>query len=125
MQFEILNTIQFLVGLLISAVIWHKGTKHFKLYWSWKYFFTATGTVLLFTHQQFYTLTEKADVISSQNMMLRQSSNIKHSKEVSEYLENNEVIVVDSKTETEALLKEQQEKSKKLAEQIELKHKEK
>lgn len=124
MQFEILNTIQFLVGLLVCIVIWYQVKKKLTEL-KWKYFFVGFLVVILFTHQQFYTLTEKEDVKRSQNIMLKQTSDIHNSIIVDEYLAENTKPKKNLKLETETLLKEQQNKSKELAKQVEQQHKEK
>lgn len=118
MEFEILNTIQYLVFLVISLVVYHYTKKKFtQLQWKW----CAIGLLVLtgITHKQFYTLTEVADVKTTSRIMLQQKDNF-NTKDINSYLENTEVVDTfqQSNEEYEQLLLEQQAKSKQLANEI-------
>lgn len=121
MEFEILNTIRFLVFMfLFGAVFWYikrKFKKEVGVFLQWKYYFLVVMGLTLLTHTQFYTLTEKEDVKGTVNIMLQQKDNF-NSREVSKYLENTqpERLLDRSNLEKELLL--EQEKSKQLAKQI-------
>lgn len=121
MEFEILNTIRFLVFVfLFGGIFWYIKRK-FKSKQSivlrWKYYFISVVVLILLTHTQFYTLTEKGDVKATVNIMLQQKDNF-NSREVSKYLDNTqpEKLVDRGNLEEELLL--EQEKSKQLANQI-------
>ncbi len=122
MQFEILNTIQFLVGLLVVSVIYHQAKKNIKSFTlKWKYFFVVLVLLLLTTHQQFYTLTEVQDVKATQNVMLKQSSSISNDKEVASYLSDKKEV---SEVNLDEEVLKQQLKSEELARKIEKQYKE-
>ncbi len=78
------------------------------------------------SYSQFFTLTEKADVLSTQRSMLNQSSQVSNGKAIAKYLNENKptVRMPTDKENAEALAK-QQAKSKELAKQIENKQGEK
>lgn len=121
MEFEILNTIRFLVFTLVFGLIfWYakrslKLSKGIKL--KWKYYLVSVVALTLLTHTQFYTLTEKEDTKATVNIMLQQKDSF-NSREVSNYLNNTrpEQLVDRSNLEEELLL--EQERSKQLANQI-------
>ena len=75
--------------------------------------------VAAITSKQFYTLTEKVDVLTTQKTMLQQSNQISNGKSIAEYLnENRPELRGPTKQETEEELIKQQSKSKKLANEI-------
>lgn len=118
MQLEILNIIQFLIFMAVVAIIYGYFIKQFL---SWKFFWIMITLAAGVTHTQFYTLTEKADVIQTQNIMLQQTPN---SRVLDDYLDNNKPVSAQpTKEETALELEKQQLKSKTLATQIELKDK--
>ena len=124
MQFEILNTIQYLVLLLLATgVYWY--TKRRVQQMLWKHYLLIVFAVTGLSYNQFFTLTEKADNIATQSVMLKQSGSIKNSKVLNEYTENKEKVdsLIVVKT-TQEILDEQQKLSKALALEIENKHKE-
>ena len=118
MQFEILNTIQYLVFIVVSLIVYHYTKKKFtQLQWKWY----AIGLLVFtgITYKQFYTLTEIEDVKSTSRIMLQQKDNF-NTKDINSYLENTEVVDTfqQSNEEYEQLLLEQQTKSKQLANEI-------
>lgn len=118
MQFEILNTIQYLVFIVLSLIMYHYTKKKFtQLQWKWY----AIGLLVLtgITHKQFYTLTEVADVKTTSSIMLQQKDNF-NTKDINSYLKNTKVVDTfqQSNEEYEQLLLEQQTKSKQLANEI-------
>ena len=121
MEFEILNTIRFLVFMfLFGGIFWYikrKVKSKQSIVLRWKYYFISVVVLTLLTHTQFYTLTEKGDVKDTVNIMLQQKDNF-NSREVSKYLDNTQPdkLVDRSNLEEELLL--EQEKSKQLANQI-------
>lgn len=121
MEFEILNTIRFLVFMfLFGGIFWYikrKVKSKQSIVLRWKYYFISVVVLTLLTHTQFYTLTEKEDVKDTVNIMLQQKDNF-NSREVSKYLDNTQPdkLVDRSNLEEELLL--EQEKSKQLANQI-------
>lgn len=121
MEFEILNTVRFLVFMvLVGAVFWYikrKVKKKVGVFLQWKYYFLVVMGLTLLTNTQFYTLTEKEAVKGTVNIMLQQKDNF-NSREVHTYLENTqpERLLDRSNLEKELLL--EQEKSKQLANQI-------
>jgi len=117
MQFEILNTIKFIVYILVLAIVYYQLKKREVIKYSWSYFLIGTLIVSGLSYKQFFTLTEKSDIIQTQrNLLSRPSKN--HTLDT--YLSNNkpkeEITTKDS---TRKLLEEQQAKSKELAIQIE------
>lgn len=121
MEFEILNTIRFLVFMLLfGGIFWYikrKVKSKQSIVLRWKYYFISVVVLTLLTHTQFYTLTEKEDVKDTVNIMLQQKDNF-NSREFSKYLDNTQPdkLVDRSNLEEELLL--EQEKSKQLANQI-------
>ncbi len=117
MQFEILNTIYYLVYVILFCIGYYYIKKKYPIKWKWCFL-----TILLVTgvtHKQFYTLTEKADVVKTSSMMLQQKNNF-NTKEVTNYLDKTktEDNFKQSKSEYELQLLEEQRKSKQLAESI-------
>jgi thiol:disulfide interchange protein len=125
MQFEILNTVKFLVYVVIMAVIYWKMKRYKVVKTSWNVFLLLTFMATLLSYKQFFTLTEHEDIKASQRMMSKQSHQISNGRTVSLYLKNNKPVVVDSKAEREAELEYQNLKSKTLAESIDAAHKDK
>ena len=123
MYFEILNTIQFLVIILISAIVYHQLKKKKVINTSWKVYWLAVLVIAMISYKQFFTLTEQADVIKAQQTMEKQSSSIVNSKSIQEYLDANKPTGLSKKERYEKELEEQSNKSKQLAKEIKAKHK--
>lgn len=123
MQFEILNTLQYLVGLVLTTcVMFYVKDKYFKF--KYRYYTLVVLLVTGVTHKQFYTLTEIQDVKQTQNIMQRQSNSISNDKTLDMYIKLKENTDSEFKVKTtEDLLKEQKQKSQQLIKQIENKHK--
>lgn len=122
MQFEILNTIYWLVGFTFLAITYEVISKKFNKTFKRKYLYIGFVIATLITHQQFYTLTEKVDAQNTQEMFKRQSKTLQYNKTLDNYLENTENVLaeeVSSKPSLQELIKQEQLKSKELAEQIE------
>lgn len=117
MQLEILNTIQYLVYVMLFCTGYYYIKKKYPIKWKWCFLIIVVVTGI--THKQFYTLTEKADVVKTSSMMLQQKNNF-NTKEVTNYLDKTktEDDFKQSKSEYELQLLEEQLKSKKLAELI-------
>jgi len=124
MQFEILNTIQYFVLLVLTGIGYGYAKKYYPIL-SWKPYFVLVLVVTLLSYQQFFTLTEKTDTEATQATMLMQAGSIKNSKTVRNYLEDTkEVVTISAAEKTKALLLEQQKLSKALAKEIEKQNKE-
>ncbi len=117
MEFEILNTIKFGVGVLVAAGIFYKIKDLKWINTSWKLFLLEVVIIAGVSYQQFFTLTEKQDKIKTQHSMLRQGS---VNKTLNNYLTEVPVVsTIPTQQQNEQLLKLQQEKSRKLVTQIE------
>ena len=123
MQFEILNTIQYLVVLsLTTCIMFYVKDKYFKF--KYRYYILLVLISTGFTHKQFYTLTEVRDVKKTQSVMQRQTYSISNDKTLDNYIKLKENINSSVKVKTtKELLKEQTELSQKLIESIESKYK--
>jgi thiol:disulfide interchange protein len=118
MQFEILNTIKYLVYVIVMGVIYWK-LKNIKVVkTSWKAFFVVMLVITLITYNQFFTLTESADIKATQRIMSEQSSQISNGRLLNQYLKDNTPVLVDSEAEREAELVKQKQKSKEIADKI-------
>lgn len=123
MQFEILNTIQYLVVLILSTcVMFYVKDRYFEF--KYRYYLLCVLVVTGVTHKQFYTLTEVQDVKQTQNTMQRQSNSIINDKILDSYMElkENTDSKINVKTVKE-LLEEQTQRSLNLMKEIENKHK--
>ena len=120
MQIEILNIIKFLAYMLIIAIIYHQAKKHKALkVKTWKTYWVLMLIATLSTYTQFFTFTEKTDVLHTQNVMLNQSSHVSNGKSIAMYLhENKPEARFPSEVETADELVKQQLKSKTLAKEI-------
>tara|TARA_R110000851_G_scaffold246982_1_gene399498 strand:- start:71 stop:445 length:375 start_codon:yes stop_codon:yes gene_type:complete len=118
MQFEILNTIKFVVYVLVMAAVYWKLKSVGVVKTSWKTFSIIVIIATLFTYQQFFTLTEFEDIKSSQQIMEKQSSQIRNGNSINQYLKENKKVIVDKVAEREAELLNQKQKSKKLADEL-------
>lgn len=123
MQFEILNTIQYLVVLILCTILMFYVKDRF-IKFKYRYYLLAVLVVTGLSHTQFYTLTETQDVEQTQNIMQRQSNSISNDKTLDSYIEmkENKDSQVEVKT-IETLLKEQKQRSLELANEIENKYK--
>lgn len=124
MQLEILNTLMWvvycLVFLLVFVLLRNKSGR--KDIFKFKYCFVLILVTTLLTHKQFYTLTEKSDMIGASQKFTFSANN----NTIDNYLEENKGNVkVRTEEDRELELKQQQEKSKALAKEIEQQSKEK
>ena len=120
MQVEILNTINFLLFVLIAGGIYYYAKRKGIIKKPWKLYWFLMFASALISYQQFFTLTEKADVKNTQVMMLKQSDSMSDSKIVDEYLKNTEQEQkANKKKPNKTLLSEQQAISEALAQKIE------
>lgn len=124
MQFEILNTIQWVAYWMVLLVVF--ATLRVKLdlkdVLKFKYFFITLLVTSMASHQQFYTLTEMVDVERTTQKFTFSSNN----STIDNYLEDNtDKAKKRTDEERDLELMYQQQKSATLAKQIEQQSKEK
>lgn len=111
MVFEILNTLRFIIFVIVAGVVYYYASKKF-VQLKFKYFLLGVLIVAGITHTQFYTLTEKNDTIKTSNMMLQQKNNF-NNKELRDYLKDSENIAEEDFSLEDEILKQ-----KKLSEDL-------
>ena len=124
MQFEALNTTQWVCYWLLILVVFLMLRKKFKLkeVLKFKYFFLVLLGTTIVTHNQFYSLTEKSDM----NVATKKFTFSTNNNTLENYLEDSEgIIKVRTEQDREDELHYQKQKSKDLANQIEKQSKEK
>lgn len=120
MQFEILNTIKFVVYVLVMAIIYWQLKKREIVKSGWLPFWLIMAALTAMTYTQFFTLTEKEDNRVTRHVMLQQGAVVRNQSDVTDYVQSVTTETVQpTKSETQALLLLEQEKSKLLAYEIE------